>query len=820
MEQLDEQLLEAVLDRLAAEEIPAETADLVLSACAGDDGLRAVLAGGRPDLPELASSPGGDPQAAYLESVSAEGFRGIGPSAALRLRPAPGLTLVVGRNGSGKSSLAEAAEFGLTGTSPRWADQSIFRDGWRNLHHGQPAQIQLTLRADGQAAPIRIGRTWQGADTEPEQARLSVSAAGQRLPSVAELGWGTALANYRPFLTAGDFGRIISARPSTLFDALAPILGLDALTAADKRLMAARKEISDRVKLRKQERDRLGAVLAGVDDERARAAVAILARPRPDLAALDDLLARPAGPGSDPVAAAVRRLVDAVLPDPSRVADLAERLELATREAEAAATADTRTAQRLAGLLSAALEFHASQGDTPCPVCQTGTLDAPWREQAQHTLNGFRAQTEQAQTAAQRLATARADMQALRMGSRGPAMADANAASPVLGAPAEQLARALRDWNAVGQDPAAADLPGQLRSAFAALSQALAAAHEAGAAWLQQRHDAWREPAAALQTWLGDARRGAGDAETMARINAARDWLRTATEEIRAARLAPFKRLSQEIWQRLKQESNVELSGMALEGTGTSTRRRVTFPATVDGTAAQAMSVMSHGELQALGLAVFLPRACADASPFRFLLIDDPVHSMDPAKVDGLAQVLADLAATRQVIVFTHDNRLPDAIRRLEISATIWEVTRRPGSVVELRKNLDPVRRYLDDARAIACTRDLPDDIRWPVAAGFCRSAIEAACHDRIWREQLSRGASHAAVEARIGSARSLNETTALALFSDAHEAGKVVTYLGNHYGRWAADVFRQSQRTVHGGNGNSFMTMIDGTMRLTEALR
>ena len=94
------------------------------------------------------------------------------------------------------------------------------------------------------------------------------------------------------------------------------------------------------------------------------------------------------------------------------------------------------------------------------------------------------------------------------------------------------------------------------------------------------------------------------------------------------------------------------------------------------------MAVMSQGELQALGLAVFLPRACAEESPFRFVIIDDPVQSMDPSKVDGLARVLHTLAQTRQVVVFTHDNRLPEAIRRLDVPATIWEVVRQNKSVV------------------------------------------------------------------------------------------------------------------------------------------
>ena len=103
-------------------------------------------------------------------------------------------------------------------------------------------------------------------------------------------------------------------------------------------------------------------------------------------------------------------------------------------------------------------------------------------------------------------------------------------------------------------------------------------------------------------------------------------------------------------------------------------------------------------------------------------MIDDPVQSMDPAKVEGLARLLAWVGKDRQVLVFTHDDRLPEAIRRLQLPGVIWEVTRREGSVVELTENDDPVSRFLDDARALARTTELPEDARAVVVAGFCRS--------------------------------------------------------------------------------------------------
>ncbi len=75
------------------------------------------------------SAPSAPPRIAFLKAITVEGFRGIGPKATLDLTPGPGLTLVVGRNGSGKSSFAEGLELLLTGDTYRW----------RNLHHPKAA---------------------------------------------------------------------------------------------------------------------------------------------------------------------------------------------------------------------------------------------------------------------------------------------------------------------------------------------------------------------------------------------------------------------------------------------------------------------------------------------------------------------------------------------------------------------------------------------------------------------------------------------------------------------------------------------------------
>ena len=70
-----------------------------------------------------------------MRSITVSGFRGMGAAATLALQPGPGLTLVVGRNGSGKSSFADGLEVLLTGGLRDGKNGRVaWRDGWRNLH--------------------------------------------------------------------------------------------------------------------------------------------------------------------------------------------------------------------------------------------------------------------------------------------------------------------------------------------------------------------------------------------------------------------------------------------------------------------------------------------------------------------------------------------------------------------------------------------------------------------------------------------------------------------------------------------------------------
>ena len=355
-----------------------------------------------------------------------------------------------------------------------------------------------------------------------------------------------------------------------------------------------------------------------------------------------------------------------------------------------------------------------------------------------------------------------------------------------------ELVQALGVWVRAGSITDLEELAGHLEKASAPLRDAVLRLRQAARAGLAERQDAWRPVAAEVGLWLAVARDAVRRAAQLEALKRAEAWLKKASAGIRDDRFEPIAEKAAGIWEHLRQQSHVELGRIQLTGDGT--RRRVVLDVTVDGVAGAALGVMSQGELHSLALSLFVPRATLPQSPFRFIVIDDPVQSMDPARVDGLARVLEGASRDRQVIVFTHDDRLPEAVRRLDIAADILEVTRREGSVVQLRRALDPVGRYLEDAIEVASTAALPASPAAEVVPGLCRLALEAVCMEVVRGRRLTRGELHAAVERTLSEASGLTRLAALALFDDAERGPDVLERLQREAGPKLAEAFRQSE--------------------------
>jgi DNA repair exonuclease SbcCD ATPase subunit len=805
-----------VAARLEGSGPPGRAAELVLAALLGDDVLATVLSGtGQPaavKAPATAASPTG----LYLNSVVVEGFRGIGPQAALRLQPGPGLTVVAGRNGSGKSSFAEAAELALTGDNMRWSGRAaVWRDGWRNLNTSGESRISVELTADGQPGVIRVNRDWP-AGAGLDDAESFAQARGQQRQPLTALNLSAPLELFRPFLSYAELGGLLSGKPSEMYDALQAILGLDQLLGAEKRLTDARRQLEEPGRLARKEltalREQLEQLDAHADERAAKAAAAVRRRPW-DLSSID-ALATGAQPGADPVLRRLAEVTAITLPSADRAAEVISDLEAANVAVSDLQGTPAAEARHLARLLDVALTHQADHPGEPCPVCGGRPLDGQWAQQTRAEISRLDEEARAAESAHTQLTSA---LRAVRnlIGAEPPVL------TQDLGGEIDCQAAASTAWQS-WLDLVAEGTVEELVAAAAARFRAVAAALDQlqteAAAASKRRDEAWQPMAAALASWAGQARRAERAEADLADVNTAIAWLRPTMQEIRDERMAPLTQKSAEVWELLRQESNVELGPVRL--VGAATQRRVSLDVTVDGVEGAALSVMSQGELHALALALFLPRATSADSPFRFMVIDDPVQSMDPAKVDGLARLLAKVGEERQVVVFTHDDRLPEAIRRLQLPATIWDVSRREGSVVELTKSEDPVSRYLDDARSMALTSELPEDARAVVVAGFCRSALEAACHQIVRARRIKSGVRQAHIDRELGHAQTTHEMLTLAMLDDLGKGNQLGGRLRDRYGQAAVDAFhavKSGTHTVYKGDLKHLVHEID---RLSSKLR
>jgi recombinational DNA repair ATPase RecF len=728
---MDDLLLEIVFQRLDEVPLPGEPTNLLLAALDGDGALTAQLNAAAPARLVKPVEPSGPSEpaqvGAYLRSLTVGGFRGIGPSSTLELAPAPGLTLVVGRNGSGKSSFAEALEVLLTGTLTRWAQAPVVvRDGWRSKHDQDNAEIQADFLIEGTGKAV-VTRTW------PAGAGLNGSTAwlqrpGEKRGSIQELGWDVALKQYRPFLSHAELEAFFS-RPSELYDMLASVLGLEDLTSASSRLNAARKQREDALAGVKERLEQLRARLGQLDDERASACLAALAGKNWDIQA-----ARSTATGV-------------------HVADSGQ-LEVLRRLTNFTVPAAADVSSAVADLRSAAVrldEVRVRPRDRRWPWLSSWTPQSSTTGAGLTTAAGLRTLADHLEVATPPLADAVKNL----------------------------TAEAIRE--------------------------------------LSRREDKWAPIAAEVASWCADAEPVLEASKSVASIKKARSWLVSATDDLRNARLAPVADQARAIWSMLRQESNIDLRVFRLAGTAT--QRKLELDVSIDGSPGAALGVMSQGEINALALSVFLPRATMPQSPFRFLVIDDPVQAMDPAKVDGLARAFEQVAAERQVIVFTHDNRLAAAVKDLDIKATVLEVTRRPQSVVQIRRRLDPAEQALRDASALSSDPYVPAEFAMRVIPGLCRTAVEGVLAEGIWRRQLSAGQTRGQIEAALEHARRFTSLAALAMFGDADQEARVRPRLKG-LGRALDDTFQALNRGAHQPHTGDLGQLISDSRRLIVKVR
>jgi hypothetical protein len=415
------------------------------------------------------------------------------------------------------------------------------------------------------------------------------------------------------------------------------------------------------------------------------------------------------------------------------------------------------TSQRV-DLLQAALRFHDHAGDTDCPVCGEGSLDTEWAARTRDTIASSEEALGEYRAAASKLTQSRSAATTL--------LSRFQAVDAIAGVDLPALATYNEAVASVHQSPDGdTELAAHLESASVAAADIADTLRAQVGDALELRESSWAPLAAQLGGWLpmeGEARSLDGTVKTM---TVAKKWMADHVGAFRNLRLEPIAAQARTIWGQLRQESNVDLGDITLEGTAT--RRRAILSGSVDGQPTKALSVMSQGELHALALALFLPRATAAESPFRFVVLDDPIQAMDPAKTDGFVQVLSEVAQTHQVIVFSHDDRLASVIRETGVDARLLEVVRETESKLTIRDNVNPALRAVNDIFALIKDDRLSDEIRARVLPGLFRVAVESAAKQAYYTKESLAGRARTEFEQAWMSTKKTMARLALAVHGD-----------------------------------------------------
>lgn len=195
--------------------------------------------------------------------------------------------------------------------------------------------------------------------------------------------------------------------------------------------------------------------------------------------------------------------------------------------------------------------------------------------------------------------------------------------------------------------------------------------------------------------------------------------------------------------------ADVDFGGIALEvgaSAGDRLNETTTLRLSMDGRDT-GMGTLSAGQYNALVLALLL--GADTAGPFRFLVLDDPVHAFDDFRTDVFAELVARRAATgRQVVLFTHDQQLVEVMRHHVPGLCLIKLGRDAhGNIVQVDAS-HPWQPLITDARTVLRSNAGSGDEHRVLSAttagllvlAFCRQALDAALREFVL--ETSRGTS------------------------------------------------------------------------------
>ena len=655
--------------------------------------------------------------------IELEGFRGFNHRQRIELDASA--VIVVGPNGTGKTSFFDGVQWLLLGSLERLERWRVRKNDEHivNLYRGSdPARVEAELDIRGSRVRLRRqgrydsgllewhgeGGSLHGEEAEIRLARALTSRPGQ---DVRRLLMSSAL------LQQDVVREVLEDKPAERYQHLAGLLGLDELSVFESEVKKRADRLTDAGKLARSTlataEDRTEHLVARVDalEKDLRLADDVQAVRKEIVARLENLkairLASP--PPTSAVAAFVQstaqasgqRLADLLhkgrelqqrestltAPPPDDIERLekeaaaaAQSVEEAEREADAAETRLAEATARSSQLTGLALQALDLLGDA-CPVCGQPIEEHDVRHRLQQRIEG------EADEDIGELVEAREQADAQVTRAKAELLRHHEHLAPLASAreQAEQHARETREWN---DQAAGFALPEDMALGLVELGAIQAGdleAIERAVGALRVVWSAAGDLVSVLRSDSGDARltearadaRRAQEAVTplreMARLSSEQEekgrlLQRAATRAVTAVTQRRFKRLLptvQDIYSRLDPHPSLTTLDFELDvyrQRGIATPIVKDLAGSVDG---DPLLVFSSSQANVAALSYFLALGWAagrDALPF--VLLDDPLQSMDDVNALGFADLCRHIRRQRQLVVSTHERRLGSLLQR------------------------------------------------------------------------------------------------------------------------------------------------------------
>lgn len=665
-------------------------------------------------------------ESVFIEWIEIEGFRGFADRQRLDLDAS--VVILAGPNGTGKTSFFDAVQWLLIGTLERLEPWRVRRNAEHVVNQyqaaaGGTATVTASLRIHGRTVELRRTGRYDSSQLEwRDQSSVLYEADAERALAGALTPAGR-MSLQRSLLSSGllqqDVIRdVLEDKPAERYDQLAAILGLNAIAgfppAAKKRadrLAAdgerARKAVADLEATARSERERIDAL-------RARAAEA------PDVTALRAHLAQrigahedilqvrgelplssgeaqelrtAAGHAADTLGELLRDADparEALAAEPAATADELGALQLAA-DVAAQATAEARAAlaeaerlhdderqvsSRLSSLAAEAIPLLGRD----CPVCGQTIDPEHVRAHLEHVIAEGSSRLPELQRAreaavaelAKRHAEEEQAAKALaEVVARTERISQARAQHEAWVARLVDTVRGLVKRFELRQEAAVArGNRAALQAAREALAEISRSARELVSAF------GWVGETAALssaQTRLADIEAQIEETrERAAKASKREDEARTlqraavrAAASVTEERFEILRPIIQDIYSRLDPHPAFTDLHFAVD---VYREKGIATPQVFDpehDLKADPLLVFSSSQANIVALSAFLALGWAageDAMPF--LLLDDPLQSLDDVNALGFADLCRHMRSRRQLIVSTHDSRLASLLER------------------------------------------------------------------------------------------------------------------------------------------------------------